>query len=309
MATDSKSLQQKRDAGLAVNPILSMLRGIKTFYEVLKRYPILWTGTLLILILLSAFAPLIAIHDPIRDADFTRVRHPGFWDPTGSTNFLLGTDQIGRDIWSRVLHGGRVSLVVALFSVTCGMLVGTTLGLAAGFLGGIVDEIVMRLVDAWIALPFIMLALVIKIVLGTSFGIMFLVLALIAWVGYVRPIRGEVLSLRERDYVAAARVAGASRFRVAFRHILPGVTSTIIVLSTLQAGGIVLAEATLSYLGVGIPQPTPTWGNMIADGRQYLDTAWWISTMPGIAIFLLVLSLNFTGDWLRDRWDPRLRQL
>ena len=309
MATDSKSLQQKRDAGLAVNPILSMLRGIKTFYEVLKRYSILWTGTLLILILLSAFAPLIAIHDPIRDADFTRVRHPGFWDPTGSTNFLLGTDQIGRDIWSRLLHGGRVSLVVALFSVTCGMLVGTTLGLAAGFLGGIVDEIVMRLVDAWIALPFIMLALVIKIVLGTSFGIMFLVLALIAWVGYVRPIRGEVLSLRERDYVAAARVAGASRFRVAFHHILPGVTSTIIVLSTLQAGGIVLAEATLSYLGVGIPQPTPTWGNMIAEGRQYLDTAWWISTMPGIAIFLLVLSLNFTGDWLRDRWDPRLRQL
>ena len=280
-----------------------------SIYRIFKRYPIIWVAILLILILLSIFANNIAPYHPIRDADFTRVRNPPFWMEGGSTDFLLGTDQVGRDVWSRLLHGGRVSLVVAAFSVTCGMLVGTTLGLASGFIGGIVDEIIMRLVDAWIALPFIMLALVIKIVLGSSLTIMFLVLALIAWVGYVRPVRGEVLSLRERDYVSAAKIAGASRFRVAFRHILPGLTSTIIVLSTLQAGGIVLTEATLSYLGVGIPQPTPTWGNMISDGRDWLDTAWWISTMPGIAIFLLVLSLNFLGDWLRDRWDPRLRQL
>ena len=280
-----------------------------SIYRIFRRYPIIWVAILLVLILLSIFANNIAPYHPIRDADFTRVRNPPFWMEGGSTDFLLGTDQVGRDVWSRLLHGGRVSLVVAAFSVTCGMLVGTTLGLASGFIGGIVDEIIMRLVDAWIALPFIMLALVIKIVLGSSLTIMFLVLALIAWVGYVRPVRGEVLSLRERDYVSAAKIAGASRFRVAFRHILPGLTSTIIVLSTLQAGGIVLTEATLSYLGVGIPQPTPTWGNMISDGRDWLDTAWWISTMPGIAIFLLVLSLNFLGDWLRDRWDPRLRQL
>ena len=199
-------------------------------------------------------------------------------------------------------------MVVAV-GMTSGMIIGTSLGLAAGFIGGIIDEIVMRLVDAWIALPFIMIALVIKIVLGTSFTIMFLILVLISWVGFVRPVRGEVLSLRERDYVASARVAGASGLRIAFRHILPGVSSTVIVLATLGAGGLVLAESTLSYLGVGIPQPTPTWGNMVSDGRDYLDTAWWISTMPGIAIFLLVLSLNFTGDWLRDRWDPKLRQL
>ncbi len=280
-----------------------------TIYLLFKRYPVIWTAILASLTLMAILAPVIAIHDPIRDADFTRVRHPPAWHDEGSTDFLLGTDQVGRDVWSRVLHGGRVSLVVAAFSVICGMIVGTALGLAAGFMGGIVDEVVMRLVDVWIALPFIMLALVIKIVLGTSFEVMFFVLALIAWVGFVRPIRGEVLSLRERDYISAARVAGASGFRVAFRHILPGVTSTIIVLATLQAGSIVLAESTLSFLGVGIPPPTPTWGNMIADGREYIDTAWWISTMPGIAIFLLVLSLNFIGDWLRDRWDPKLRQL
>ena len=258
---------------------------------------------------LAAFAPMIAPWDPIRDADFTRVRNAPVWLEGGTSEFWLGTDQVGRDLWSRLLYGGRASLMVVAVGMTSGMIIGTSLGLAAGFIGGIVDEIIMRLVDAWIALPFIMIALVIKIVLGTSFTIMFLILVLISWVGFVRPVRGEVLSLRERDYVASARVAGASGIRIAFRHILPGVSSTVIVLATLGAGGLVLAESTLSYLGVGIPQPTPTWGNMVSDGRDYLDTAWWISTMPGIAIFLLVLSLNFTGDWLRDRWDPKLRQL
>ncbi len=290
-------------------PVRSVLRGPIAVYDFLRRYPIIWAVVFALLVVLAAFAPMIATHDPIRDADFTRVRNPPIWLLGGTSEFWLGTDQVGRDIWSRLLYGGRASLMVVAVGMTSGMIIGTSLGLAAGFIGGIVDEIIMRLVDAWIALPFIMIALVIKIVLGTSFTIMFLILVLISWVGFVRPIRGEVLSLRERDYVASARVAGASGFRVAVRHILPGVSSTVIVLATLGAGGLVLAEATLSYLGVGIPQPTPTWGNMISDGRSFLDTAWWISTMPGIAIFLLVLSLNFIGDWLRDRWDPKLRQL
>lgn len=290
-------------------PVRSVLRGPIAVYDFMRRYPIIWAVVFALLVVLAAFAPMIATHDPIRDADFTRVRNPPIWLEGGTSEFWLGTDQVGRDIWSRLLYGGRASLMVVAVGMTSGMLIGTSLGLAAGFIGGIVDEIIMRLVDAWIALPFIMIALVIKIVLGTSFTIMFLILVLISWVGFVRPIRGEVLSLRERDYVASARVAGASGFRVAVRHILPGVSSTVIVLATLGAGGLVLAEATLSYLGVGIPQPTPTWGNMISDGRSFLDTAWWISTMPGIAIFLLVLSLNFIGDWLRDRWDPKLRQL
>lgn len=309
MATDYQLPEYAQTGAWLPAPVRSVLRGPIAVYDFLRRYPIIWTVVFASLVVLAVFAPVIAPHDPIRDADFTRVRNPPIWLEGGAPEFWLGTDQVGRDLWSRLLYGGRASLMVVAVGMTSGMIIGTALGLAAGFIGGIVDEIIMRLVDAWIALPFIMLALVIKIVLGTSFTIMFLILVLISWVGFVRPVRGEVLSLRERDYVYAARVAGASGFRIAFRHILPGVSSTVIVLATLGAGGLVLAEATLSYLGVGIPQPTPTWGNMVSDGRDYLDTAWWISTMPGIAIFLLVLSLNFTGDWLRDRWDPKLRQL
>jgi peptide/nickel transport system permease protein len=309
MARESQLPEYARTGASLPTPIRSVLRGPIAVYDLLRRYPIVWTVVFGLLVVLAAFAPLIASHDPIRDADFSRVRNPPVWLEGGTSEFWLGTDQVGRDLWSRLLYGGRASLMVVAVGMTSGMIIGTALGLAAGFIGGIIDEIIMRLVDAWIALPFIMIALVIKIVLGTSFTIMFLILILISWVGFVRPVRGEVLSLRERDYVASARVAGASGFRIAMRHILPGVSSTVIVLATLGAGGLVLAESTLSYLGVGIPQPTPTWGNMIADGRDYLDTAWWISTMPGIAIFLLVLSLNFTGDWLRDRWDPKLRQL
>ncbi len=309
MASNTGTTPISPEASTEPGTLRTALRVPVFIYELLKRYPIIWVTIFTLLVLLSALAPIITVHDPIKDADFTRVRHPPAWLEEGSTDFLLGTDQVGRDIWSRLLHGGRVSLMVVAVAVTSGMIIGTSLGLAAGFMGGIVDEVIMRLVDAWIALPFIMLALVIKIVLGTSLTIMFFMLILISWVGFVRPVRGEVLSLRERDYVYAARVAGAGTLRIAFRHILPGVSSTVIVLATLGAGGMVLTESVLSYLGVGIPQPTPTWGNMISDGRDYLDTAWWISTMPGIAIFLLVLSLNFIGDWLRDRWDPKLRQL
>ena len=309
MATEYQLPEYAQTGAALPAPLRSVLRGPIAVYDFLRRYPIIWTVVFALLVVLAAFAPMLAPHDPIRDADFTRVRNPPIWLEGGAPEFWLGTDQVGRDLWSRLLYGGRASLMVVAVGMTSGMIIGTSLGLAAGFIGGIIDEIIMRLVDAWIALPFIMIALVIKIVLGTSFTIMFLILVLISWVGFVRPVRGEVLSLRERDYVSSARVAGASGFRIAFRHILPGVSSTVIVLATLGAGGLVLAEATLSYLGVGIPQPTPTWGNMVSDGRDYLDTAWWISTMPGIAIFLLVLSLNFLGDWLRDRWDPKLRQL
>ena len=276
--------------------------------HMLRRYPVLPAAIMVMLIVSSVFAPLLTVHDPIRDTDFANSWRPPLWRAEDG-NHIFGTDKLGRDIYTRVIYGGRVSLMVAGIALASGVLVGTTLGLVAGYLGGHVDEIIMRLVDVWIALPFIMVALVIAIVLGKSYGVMFLLLALVAWVTFVRPVRGEVLSLRTREYVSFARIAGASTPRILLRHILPGVINTVIVLATLRAGGLVLTESVLSFLGVGIPAPTPTWGGMVADGRSVLDLAWWVATIPGAAIFLLVMSLNFLGDWFRDHFDPRLRQL
>ena len=281
----------------------------KLFWNLIYKTPIIWVSILSILVLTSAFAPIITDFDPIRDADFSNVLLPPFYIEGGNTVHILGTDQIGRDIFSRMLYGGRVSLLVAGVAILSGTIIGTILGMISGFKGGIWDEIIMRLVDMWIALPFIMVALVIAIVLGQSRGVMFLLLTLIAWVSFVRPIRGEVLSLREREYIQYATSAGASQLRIIIRHILPNISSTVLVIATMNAGGLVLAESILSFLGVGIPAPTPTWGSLVSDGRGYLEDAWWISTMPGISIFLLVMSLNFCGDWLRDRWDPKLNQL
>lgn len=281
---------------------------LKGAYLFFRRTPAIWVGILVILVLAAIFAPWITPYHPLKDADFSATLRPP-WFAGGDSSHWLGTDQIGRDIFTRILFGGRVSLMVAGVAITSGTIVGTGLGIIAGSAGGIVDEVIMRFVDMWIALPFILLALVIAIVLGQSYSVMFLLLALIAWVGFVRPIRGEVLSLRELDYVQYAQAAAASRVRVMVKHILPNVSSTVLVLATIRAGGLILAESILSFLGVGIPQPTPTWGGMVSDGRGYLEEAWWIATMPGIAILLLVMSLNFIGDWLRDKLDPRLRQL
>ena len=194
-------------------------------------------------------------------------------------------------------------------ALVTGTVVGTLLGLIAGYFGGILDEVIMRIVDIWFAFPFLMIALLIAAVVGQGVWTIMGLLALLVWSSYVRYIRAEVLTLRERDYVSLARVAGASTPRILIKHLLPGVTNTVVVVATLRAGQLVLAEASLSFLGAGIPPPTPTLGSMIADGRDYLRDAWWISVYPGITIFLMVMSLNFLGDWLRDRIDPRLRQL
>ena len=216
---------------------------------------------------------------------------------------------MGRDVFSRVVHGARISLLVTVISLSTGLTVGTMLGLVAGYMGGHVDEVVMRIVDVWYALPFLLLALVAAIVFGSSFTLVMVLLALLAWSAFVRNVRAEVLTLKERDYVALARVAGASNLRIIRKHLLPGVTNTILVIATLRVGQLILAEASLSFLGAGIPSPTPAWGLMISEGRDYAQTAWWTNVFPGSAIFLVVLSLNFLGDWLRDRLDPRLRQL
>ena len=227
----------------------------------------------------------------------------------GSSKFLLGTDHLGRDLLTRIIHGARISLIVGAVTLGVGGTVGVILGMMAGWYGGWIDELLMRLVDMILALPLILVALVAVVALGQSLGIIVAVLALWIWPRFARMTRGEVLQLKTMDYVALARVSGASTLRILFVHLFPGTINTLIVVATLQVGIVILVEAVLSFLGAGVPPPTPAWGSMVSDGRDRLADAWWIATIPGIAILLTVMSLNLFGDWLRDKLDPRLRQI
>ena len=274
----------------------------------LRRWPVIPGVILLVLVISGVFAPFISPHDPVF-GELGDVRIPPAWAEGGTSRFLLGSDQLGRDVLSRIIHGARISLMVALVSVTGGLLLGTMFGMISGYFGGFVDDLIMRLVDIFLAVPYILLALIVVQVFGQSFATLLALLALITWAGLARQIRAEVLVLREMDYVKLALVAGASNTRILIRHVFPGVTNTLIVIGTLRIGSLILFEAILSFLGAGIPPPTPSWGSMIADGRNYLADAWWIAFFPGMAIFLTVLALNFMGDWLRDKLDPRLRQI
>lgn len=299
---------------------LAKAKGLQTgslgkAFRVLLRWPLLPVFFLAVFVTMAILAPVVAPHDPIRQNLRARAAPP-IWNsqwyeehPNITARYILGADHVGRDVFSRIVYGARVSLLVASISLSTGLLVGTTLGLVSGYFGGHVDELVMRLVDIWLSLPFLLIALVATIVFGSSFSLVMGLLALLAWSAFVRNVRAEVLSLKQRDYVALARVSGASNIRIITKHLLPGVINTVIVIATLRVGQLILAEASLSFLGAGIPAPTPAWGLMVAEGRDYLTTAWWISFFPGLAIFLIVMSLNFLGDWVRDRLDPRLRQL
>ena len=227
----------------------------------------------------------------------------------GSTKYLLGTDHLGRDLLTRIIYGARVSLVMAALTLLVGGTMGTVLGLTAGWYGGWIDEMVMRLVDIILALPLILIALVLVVSLGSSFQLIIVIMAIAIWPLFTRVVRGEVLRVKTADYVALARVAGAGTLRIMFIHILPGIANSVIVVATLLVGVVILLEAALSFLGAGVPPPTPAWGSMLSEGRDRIAIAWWISSLPGLAIFVTVLSLNLFGDWLRDALDPRLRQL
>ena len=228
---------------------------------------------------------------------------------TGGTEFLLGTDHLGRDLLSRTIYGARISLIMAAVTLGVGGTIGIVLGLLAGWNGRLIDELIMRLVDIELSLPLILVALVLVVALGQSLTIIIAVLAVWIWPRFARMVRGEVLQLKNMDYVALARVAGASPLRIMLVHLLPGTINTLIVVATLQVGIVILVEASLSFLGAGVPPPEPAWGSMVAEGRDRLADAWWIATIPGIAVLLTVMSLNLFGDWLRDKLDPRLRQM
>ena len=263
---------------------------------------------LFLLVLPGLFAPYLAPHNPIRGSLRARLKPP-MWVQGGALTHPLGTDKVGRDILSRIIYGARVSLAVSIVAILVSGVVGTALGLMAGYFGGRIDALIMRLVDISLGLPVILLALVFVAAVGASFGTVVGVTAVLLWARYARQVRGETLSIRERDFVARARVAGASHFRIMLRYIFPNVVNTLTVLATLQIGAVILLESALSFLGAGIPRPTPTWGSMISDGRDLIVVAWWIAMFPGLAIMLTVLSLNLLGDWLRDHLDPKLRNV
>ena len=272
----------------------------------LRRWPVTSIIVLVPFTVAAAFPALLAPYGPQEGELADRLIPPMFFG--GDSEHILGTDPLGRDMLSRIIHGAQYAFLVAGVALVIGGIFGTTMGLISGYFGGWVDEVIQRIVDVKFSLPFILIALALTLIFGSSLKLLLGLLAFLNWGGFARQVRGEVLLLREMDYVKLGMVAGASTTRILYKHILPGVLNTVAVVATLSVGGLILAEAGLSFLGAGIPPPTPAWGSMTASGRQYIVTSWWASVMPGMAIFLVVVALTLLGDWVRDRLDPRLRQ-
>ena len=253
-------------------------------------------------------APMIEPRDPLAQDVARRLKPPGFVDPRAGA-FWLGTDGLGRDLLARLIEGARVSLLVGVGGAALAGVVGTVVGLTAGYLGGWCDAVIMRIVDVFQAIPFTILAIAVAVVLGPSLRNVVIVLGITTWVQYARIVRGETLAQRNSEFVLAARMLGAGSVRILLRHVLPQVSASVIVLSSLLIGSMILFEASLSFLGLGVQPPTPSWGNMVLDGVEPIRAAWWVSFFPGVAILLAVMGINLSGDWLRDALDPRQRAL
>jgi len=271
--------------------------------------PVIPTIIIVVIAFMAIFADVLAPHNPEVGSLTLRFRPP-VWQAGGTTDHLLGTDQLGRDVLSRLIFGARVSMVVGFTAVIFAGVVGTVLGILAGYLGGWVDQAIMRITDAWLALPALTFAIFLAAIVGPSMWNIVIILGLVYWTRYARVVRGEVLSLKEREFVRLAIVAGCSKWTIMRRHILPNVVNSAIVLATLMLGVVIVTEASLSFLGVGVPPPQPAWGLMLSDGKQGLMVGyWWLTVFPGVCIMLMVLSANLLGDWLRVKLDPQLRQL
>src|ERR1700680_4202251 len=272
--------------------------------------PVLPLAILVPFILVALFADLIAHYDHTEPIPGAKIFEPPLWMQGGSTRALLGTDFQSRDVLSRLIFGARVSLIVGVMGTLVAGSIGTALGILAGYLGGWVDQVIMRLTDAWLALPALVFAIFLATMLGPSMWNIVIILGAVYWTRYARVIRGEVLSLRDREFFKLAEIAGGSRTRVIFRHILPNVLNSTMVLASLTIGVVIIAEASLSFLGVGVPPPEPAWGSMLADGRSMLMVGdWWLTVFPGLGILFVVLATQLLGDWLRVRLDPQLRNM
>ena len=294
----------------AADALAEQQRGLagQVIYNV-KQYPIIPLVILAVMLIIPAvFANLISPHDPV-DVNLRARLMPPAWMEGGSWEYVLGTDRQGFDILSRIIHGARISLSISVLAIALGGGVGTVLGLIAAYRGGWIDTLIMRIVDIKLAFPSILLALVLVAVSGPGFQTVVLVIALLLWARFARMVRGEALAIKQQDFIARAQVAGASPLRIMARHIFPNVVNTVVVLATLEVGHVIILESTLSFLGAGLVKPTPAWGLMVADGRALIVTAWWLFFFPTLAIVLTVLSMNLLGDWLRDRLDPKLRNV
>lgn len=281
---------------------------IRNVVAAFRRYPVFPVIIVLALIFTAIFANILAPYSPYDQSLPDRLKPP-FWVEGGSTRHPLGTDLLGRDVLSRLLYGSRISLFVAIMGILVAGSIGAILGILSGYYGGKVDALIMRVCDATLSLPIILLALLLAVVLGPSLANLIYIMGLVLWARYARVIRGEVLSWKEQEFIAYARVAGASSFKIMLHHLFPNIVNTLMVLITFQTGYVIILESFLSFLGAGVPPPTPTWGGMVAEGRGYIITGWWLSVFSGLAISLVVLSLNLFGDWLRDFLDPKLRQI
>ena len=281
---------------------------IREITRAIRQVPLFPTVMLLVFLVCGILGASIAPHDPIKISLMDTLTPP-FWQEGGSTEFLLGTDHAGRDIFSRLIGGARVSLVVGFTVVVLSGILGTVVALLSGYLGGWMDTVLMRIADFFLSMPFLVIAIVLAAVLGPKTGNIILILIILGWAAYARVLRGEVLRIKEGDFIRLAVVAGAGNIRIMLQHILPNLVNTLVVLSTLRLGTVIIAESSLSFLGLGVPPPSPAWGTMAADGRVHIFDSWWICAWPGIAILLVVLSCNLLGDWLRVRLDPKYRQL
>jgi ABC-type dipeptide/oligopeptide/nickel transport system permease subunit len=280
--------------------------GRKTRLRRLRFVPAAPIAVLVVFATMAIFAPLLTPYSPTKQNLGTALIPPA-WTARGTTAHLLGTDGFGIDVFTRLLYGARVSMSIGLFSMLIAVVIGTLIGVAAGFLGGAIDSVLMRLTDVMLALPKLLVGLVIAIVIGPSYGNLIIVLGVLTWPRIARLVRGDTLAVRQTEYVRYSMAIGVLRARICANHVFPNILSTLLVATTLEVGSVILTEASLSFLGAGIPSPQPSWGTMIADGQGMMATGWWISLFPGLCIGAVVISCNTLGDWLRDKYDPRTR--
>jgi peptide/nickel transport system permease protein len=282
--------------------------GLRRIMSIFRQVPPFPLVLLMIFFISGIFGNYFVPHDPLKN-HLKDVLMPPFWQEGGTSTYLLGTDHLGRDILSRLIGGASISMQVGFVVVGIAGFTGIAIALLAGYIGGKVDTLTMRLCDIFLSMPYLMVAIVLAAVLGPSRNNIIIILAVLGWAGYARVLRGEVLRVKEGDFIRLAELAGCSKARIMVRHIFPNIVNTFIVMATLQLGTVIIAESSLSFLGLGVPPPEPAWGSMAAEGRNHIFDAWWICVWPGLTIMAVVLSCNLLGDWLRVRLDPKFRQI